>query len=317
MAGHTLKQKFSDYATRNDVVTAVTKGDISAAIRVIESWRETMPDVGAVVDTVASQMPFTPYTRGMIMAAGKLAAEPLENVYHGNRHSLEVFLVTSVLACHAHREGRLSLPHLGLLLTAALIHDYKHDGTSNFNPKTNRNDQLKLEGRAVEAAVVPLFGAYGINWHDWNTIEHFVYATDVSFDPALRKTNPTVYRSVADGVKLYLVLEGKGASDPDVLHYRLRQLHDTKLVDAAQMLQDADVATAYLNTKIARQSGQYFAAERGTDFTDDQVRGFLTDICYGKTFSVSGQALIQPFLNETMKSFGLTVRPAPKQTAAS
>jgi len=293
--------------TRPATLAAVGDGNIDQAVNVIKSWRNERPEFTAVVDAIVGMFGFSPYHRGMIMAAADLAAEPRTLFYHDNQHSLERFFIASILGMQAIKEAREPLEKIAIMMTSALVLDYGHDGSTNWNPKREVNDQLKMQSRAVERVTSALFGDYGISWHDWNAVEALVYATDDSIDPERFKREPLLARSVATGLKMYLFREEGEKPDEHVLHYKIRHiLHDDQYAECAQMLQDADAGKDLLDVGFAKRAAKNFAKEQ-RDLTGYNTNMEVFErLGLGRMFSISGKALMGDRIEQTMNTLSHT-----------
>ncbi len=267
---------------------AVQDGDMHAMRFILRSWSERTPDVQSTVRQVVVALNIPHLVRPVVEAAAKLASEKNTNPFHGNRHFLEVFLLTAALGQQAVKEGRLNPRQFGNLLTAALIHDYKHDGTNN------KGIQFRLEELAFQSAR-PALNAAGAGKADLDLIHAFVLSTDISRDFS-RKDSV----SPADSLKNYLTTR-----DPGPIPAPMRVLVDRRMVDAALMLQDADVGTSLLAKDISVRRSRALASEMGTRYQPDMSRFFFEKICREQMFSISGFKLIQPYMNQTMRDMGL------------
>jgi hypothetical protein len=80
----------------------------------------------------------------------------------------------------------------------------------------------------------------------------------------------------------------------------------------ALTLEDADLSGGFLGPDISEQNGRYLAAETGRAYDTKSQAFFLDKICHRRLYSISGQQMIQPFMNETLKAFGLGYNDAPQ-----
>ncbi len=264
-------------------------GDMDAAIETFVNWRGQSVDIPKTVEKIAKDLGFSARDRRMLAAAAKLAAEPAANPYHGNAHFLEVFYMAALLGNDARRNDRLDNTGLRNLMAAALIHDYRHDGTNN------RGQRFRLEREAFEGAQTPLRKA-GFTETDLRHIRAFVYTTDVSRD----FSDPTA-KSAADTVKAYVASGGKAKLWPE-----LRPLKSLRLADTALMLQDADIAASVIDFGLTGQNSALLAKEQGAPCRPQSLHFFFNTICRHQVYSISGFGLIQPLMDRTMKQFGVT-----------
>jgi hypothetical protein len=285
-----MQRQFDDHASGlGPVGRAIMNGHVPAIVATFKGWRrDNLVPIADVVEDVIKGFDFDDRQSAIIRAGATLAAQPHDNPFHGNRHFLEVFTVTAMLAQDAYKDERLEKNNAARLLTAALIHDYKHDGTGN------NGEQFRLERLAFESAKRDLVRA-GATAEDLAVIRDFLFTTDVSRD----FSNPQS-RSPADSVKTYSLTK-----DPAVLHEELKGLHERKLHDAALMLEDADIGNSLLDPELCRQSGEYLAREQGRSY-DSKIEAFFLDkICHRHFFSTSGQKLIQGCMDVILQKNGL------------
>jgi len=287
-----LQQTMARAVRPHDPSASIVMGDTSSLINTIRIWRKQRPLVTAVIEASARALKLDARQKAIIDEAALLAAEPNDNAFHKNRHFLEVFAVSALLGWRAHKEGRLSKDGLTLLLTAALIHDYKHDGT------TNGTTQYKLESIAYEAAA-PRLAVAGATPDDLAKIKAFVLTTDVSRD--FSKPDSI---SPADSVKKYL----KSGNEND-LAQPLRPLHGWGLADTAMMLHDADLSGSLLSPDLNKQAGDYLAAEQGRTHDAKSDAFFIEHICHHRMFSKAGHDMLQPHMEKTMRALGVTLKP--------
>lgn len=141
-------------------------------------WRSQSPQdiqkfIPELVGELAAKFNFSSDMHNAVIAAGKMAGEPLEHAFHSNYHLLEVAVMSYAMGSYAMRSGQMSDHDVGLLMTAALIHDYKHDGT------TNGNDQSRLELQSFNEAKGRLQEA-GLGDKDMALLKAYILSTDVS-----------------------------------------------------------------------------------------------------------------------------------------
>ncbi|MEZ5814928.1 MAG: hypothetical protein R3E13_09485 [Alphaproteobacteria bacterium] len=271
-------------------VRPFAQADAPAMANVFRKWQRQPPDIEGFVQNAIANVGFSDKSESVIMVAAKLAAEPNANAFHGNKHFLQVFATTYTLGLRALQEERITSQTFGNLLTAALIHDYKHDGT------TNNGEQFRLENRSCEESKASLIEA-GADEDDLEIIKAFVLTTDVSkdFDDP-RAASP------ADSLKRFTL-----NSDVEGVFPQLRVLIEkttpgNDLVDAALMLQDADVGIAHLDVQTTHQAGRELAKERGGEYTPQNQIVFMDKICHRQCFSKAGREIIQPRLEAVMQA---------------
>jgi hypothetical protein len=224
----------------------------------------------------------------MLQMASQLAAEENKNPYHNNTHFLKVFTLSALLGADAFRDNRINTHHLCILLSSALVHDYKHDG------KNNKGQRYRLEDISLNASESAMKKA-GATEDDWNLFKAFIYTTDVYKD----FSDPSAL-SPGDTVKKYSI-----SNNPDDLLPELRIMAETGTADIALMLEDADLSGGLLDIELNTKSGLAFAEEERKTYEASGQKFFLEQICHKQVFSISGLRLIQPRMNEVLAYYGL------------
>lgn len=290
----------ADGAAPSRLGLAIVGTDIPTIIDIFKNWNLNRPPVADtvrdVIQTLSSHLgvKFTDTERGLITAAATLADEENTNLYHNNKHFLEVFTLSAVLGADAFKDGRLSQHHFCLLMSAALIHDYKHDGTNNMGQR------YRLENIALSESESALKAA-GATEDDWNLLKAFIRTTDVSKDFSIPSS-----LSPAESVKIYSLTK-----NPDDLMDELRILADTGTADISLMLEDSDLSCGMMDADLFDKSNHAIAREQGRVTTRPSTIFFLDKICHGQLFSVSGKRLMQPYMDKTLQSYGLQPTPSP------
>lgn len=283
------------------IITAIENADLQGMEIAFRQWAKKSPGIEAVVVKALVKNPvFSSTQKTLITAAAKLAAEKNDNPYHGNRHFLEVFCFALALGMDALRHGEATSEDLTHLLTAALIHDYKHDGKNNGAGENHV--QFRLEDIAYLAAEPHLIKA-GASSRDLRIIRLLVRATDVS------KSSPTA-TSPAASLKNYL-------RDFDAtVHPALDDLRRFGKIDLAMMMHDADLASGTsLSHAFSMENGTLLAKENGwaTDpesVTKDQ-KFFLEHIFEKQAFSRAGRHCLSRNQNRILQAFGIEPLPGP------
>lgn len=260
---------------------AVLNADVPGLIRLFTKWRHTPPDTQKTALKIAERLDgFSPDSLRLIQTAASLAGEKNDNAYHNNEHFLEVFTLSATLGHRAVREGIITNRNFARLLAAALIHDFRHNGTPN------KDIQYKQESLAYREAA-PAFLAAGATSQDMKVIQGLLYATDISknfSDPAAM--------SPADSVKAY-----KRTGDPAILFPELKVLKNPELMETALMLQDADVGPSLIDKNLSLQASEFLAKENNQPYKPDATVFFINRICQGRLNSSAGGEIIQPFTN--------------------
>lgn len=289
-----IKSVLSEAASgdTSSLIDVIANSDVPGLAKLFIQWRDktqTVPNINTCVDEVVKFFGFGAETEAVVRRAGQLASEPNTNPFHNNQHFLEVFALTAMLGHREQRRDEESLHRLGLVLAAALIHDYKHDGTNN------RGEQYRLEKIAMDSAE-PFLAEAGASKQDLSIIRAFVLTTDVSKD----FSNPDA-QSPADRVKIY-----SATQNPDDLPPELSILHEQGLSDVALMLEDSDLGQGVISVALNVHGGKLVAEELGKPYSPAGQAFFLDKICHRRAFSKAGTELIQPYLNQVLQHFGLS-----------
>ena len=221
-----------------------------------------------------------------------MAEEENRNHYHNNTHFLKVFVLSALLGADAFKDRRIDAHKLCILLSAALIHDYKHDGTNN------KGQRYRLENISLDAAEIAVRNV-GVTDSDWELFKAFIRTTDVSKD----FSNPSAL-SPSDTVKKF-----SKSQNPDDLLPELRILAETGTADVALMLEDADLSGGLLDVQLNIAAGLAFAQEQQSQYEVSKEKFFLEQICHKQAFSISGQRLIRPNLDKVLAHYGLQTIP--------
>ncbi len=115
-----------------------------------------------------------------VMVAGVLADIPHDNIYHNNHHFREVIVLLCLLMAkhNAIAPFKLSSHDIALLLIAACIHDFSHDGEGNILKGAHMPS--RLEKRAFSRAEPFLAKALSHDTQAMDKIALFLICTDVS-----------------------------------------------------------------------------------------------------------------------------------------
>ncbi len=275
-------------------VEILKSANIELVERLFYHWRDNPPDLRQLVSGCCDTIKFSNKSSSLIMSATKMAAEENNNPYHHNHHFREVFALTFMLGHHASQDLTFTEERFAQLLTAALIHDYKHDGLTNTIDGVHT--PFRLEKQSFDAAKERLVKA-GATAEDLTVIEAFILGTDASAPKGNKD-----YVSPTDSMKNYM---DNGGKNPEDLHQSLRVLHERNLVDTALLLHDADIgSSAALSPKFNALQSEELKVEWGLDEAPDQ-KFFFKQVCRERMFSRSGKALLQPSMNKVLESFGI------------
>jgi hypothetical protein len=295
-----LAHQFIEHSLTQDtrLAASITNGNIDGIIQIFKEWDSTPPYLPYASKTVIDALQkidvqFSDTELSMLKMASLLATEENKNPYHGNTHFLKVFTLSALLGADAFKDNRISAHHLCILLSSALLHDYKHDGTNN------KGQRYRLENLSLDSSESMMKKA-GATEDDWELFKAFIHTTDVSKD----FSDPSAL-SPAETVKKYST-----SNNPDDLLPELRVLAATGTADIALMLEDADLSGGLIDIELNVQTGLELAREQGRIYEASSQKFFLEHICHKQVFSISGLRLIQPRMNEVMTHYGL--QPIPQ-----
>jgi len=273
--------------------------NIPAITNIFRGWRSSLPNIETFVGGIIANINFSNKSKNIISAAAKMAAEQNDNPFHGNRHFLQVFSLTYVLGKQALEDGRINKNTFRNMLAAALIHDYKHDG------RNNDGIQFRLEEIAVSNSAQALTNA-GATLTDLKHIKAFVYATDIS-----KKFSDPTAQSPADSLKAHLTGSDKNLASQDLQKLIDDSSKGNNLVDASIMLQEADVGCAILDAETCHYNGQCLSKEQNKGYDPSSQVFFMERVICKRFFSPSAINILEPFLVQTMRDFGIS-RDPPK-----
>jgi len=223
-----------------------------------------------------------------VMMSAVLGSVPHKaNSYHNNRHFFEVlFQTVRMMACHnemfAGSPRALTARDVGLLLIAACIHDFTHDGRGNT--RDGMYVQARLEKQSFERAA-PFLEQAGLTQDDRDALAVLLLSTDVSplgRSSSFMRRMKAAYRFHFEGGTLPDLTE-----DMDVFE------KDARLCDMALILHEADIATsAGLDYAVTQFETRAFRQEMGLDEArPSHILDFFAQVCAGQFLSPSGQAL--------------------------
>lgn len=266
--------------------------------QIFTKWAAAAPRIDLVAKRLLKNKPLTPHHKHMILTAAKLATEKNDNPYHGNRHFLEVFCFSYTLGLNALQNSDIDQDDFARLLTAALIHDYKHDGKNNGAGENHK--QFRLEEQSFTLAE-PALKEAGATEQDLKIIKLLVLATDVS-SPSPDTVGP------AGSLKNFLKAP---KANPDLLHPALRELYNEDKIDLAMMMHDSDLGSgSCLSYRFSMEAGTLLAKEHGWPTEPENIikgqRFFLEKICEREVFSKAGKRCLQEGQNHILKAFGIT-----------
>lgn len=222
------------------------------------------------------------------LAACVLSEIPHINSYHNNHHFREVFTVTICL-CAMHNEvagraNRLDATDILLLLTAAAIHDFGHDGRGNI--MDGDHYPMRLEQRSFDYAK-PFLMAAGASADDLDIIRGTILGTDVS--------KSAQYDSQSNCLKsIYQAHRGRAAmpeKECETLHVLKTSQKATLL---AMLMAEADIAPSTgLNYDFSMYSTVLVARESSIlQPSANTLYGFMKHICNGEYLTQAARTLM-------------------------
>lgn len=212
------------------------------------------------------------------LAASILGEIPHLNPYHNNHHFREVMVMVMRL-CATHNQMcetddmRLYSSDVLLLLIAAAVHDFGHDGQGNMDGATHYPS--RQETASAEKAGLFLEAA-GLLPADMQTIRAMIIATDVSRnkdDQSPASITRDIYRAHREGGEM-----------PVTDDFYNPFIHDAKLSLMAMILCEADIAPstglsydfASFTTVMVAEESDVLEPSANTLF------GFMDRICHGR-----------------------------------
>lgn len=217
-----------------------------------------------------------------LMMASCLAEEPNDLPYHSNKHFKKVVLqmARTIKAHNEIFEGTsraLDERQRALMLIAAAIHDYKHDGKGNTIGGTHYPGRLERQSLAL---ALPHLERAGLkDPRDIAEMEAMLLTTDVS--PLNSPNSPL--RQLKRAYRYHYLGD---TSEPLALSPELAVLaEDAALCERALLLHEADVATsAGISYDVGLYEGELFQREIGiSEARPQNTVDFLDNIC-GRRF---------------------------------
>jgi hypothetical protein len=207
------------------------------------------------------------------LAACVLGETVHDNQFHNTNHFREVMVVTMRLCATwnmitDNADIRFYAADILLLIIAAGIHDFAHDGMSNV--RDGVHVPSFLERRAIDNAA-PFLIAAGISDVDLLSVQNLVIATDVSVD----KDGNSPAKKIQKIVRHHL--EGQPVTD-DIDNFFM---NNAKLSIMALILSEADITPSTgLSYDFSKIMTRYIAAEdNDLEPTAATLDGFMTTTC--------------------------------------
>lgn len=223
------------------------------------------------------------------LTAAVLAEVQHLNSYHNTHHFREVYVMVMRL-CATHNRF-VEIPHdkfyptdILLMLIAAAIHDFSHDGKGNFID--GKHYPSRLEKKAV-AMARPFLQAAGLDEGSLKLVELMVLTTDVSQSPK-HESPSSILR------KAYEAHYSKKIAMPPLPSSLARLAYDDKLSLMAATLGEADIAPSTgLDYDYSKFATTLVAAESGVmKPAASTLHGFMMQICHGRYLTPAARYLM-------------------------
>lgn len=257
-------------------------------------WREEgddAPSIVAITACMAAYLEVGPDTKvaQTLMAGALLAGLPNDKPFHGNAHYRDILsTVFRLVTLHLYLQRMdeetavLDEEQCAMMLCAACVHDFCHDGRGNNLEGVHT--PMRLEKQAFDMAE-PVLRLFGLPEDDIVRIRTMVLTTDVSYDD----TGSSPSRRLRSAYAYHF--EGKKAP---LLCPVLAPLKDDKaLCLMAMMMEEADIYTSVgLNYDYARMTTVLVAQETKILSTKaSTLHGFIEMICGGLLATPAAQHL--------------------------
>lgn len=199
--------------------------------------------------------------------------------FHNSLHHFKVLLrLRALLTAHGKMHLQFEENHTALLIIAACVHDFAHDGNNNWV------DDILVQGRMEQQSfdlVKPYFAGL-LDEKELALLEVLILSTDVGSDKNCR----SLARQVVD----------KYVSDEPFDSERLGVLNDDpEYVEMAVYLHEADLATSagldYATTQ--EETALFYEEAHGRVHSDADIVEFLQGICADAFYSEAGKKMFQ------------------------
>jgi hypothetical protein len=251
------------------------------------SWRDKglnscAPTMSQIISGVLSKLGVDHNSRlGQVCIAAALLSDlPNENKFHSNAHFRDITL-TALRLCTLQNDlstdHRLNDDNICLVLIAALLHDFGHDGQGNAVDGVH--EPMRLEQRAFSLAE-PVLKLFDLTDEELNRIRIMILCTDVSYGPMALSPSRVLN-------KCYRYFYND-TQKPDISVEAYRFVADALLEDKtlclmAMILEESDIFTSVgLSYEYAKMTTLLVAEEteilKGNAST---LHGFIEMICQG------------------------------------
>ena len=183
----------------------------------------------------------------------------------------------------ADEESRLNSDDILMLLTAAAVHDFAHDGQGNVWGGVHQPS--RLEQRAVDE-VKPFLMAAGCSEDDFQILAAMIISTDVSHGEG--EISP------ADMMREIYNVHHKGGDMPQCDEWLLPLSKDKKAALLALILGEADIAPSTGLSYEFSQMTTILVAEESDVLKPSAMTlyGFMQRICHGQYLSPAARHLM-------------------------
>lgn len=276
------------------IVRALVNEHIPSIYKCFVELEENPIPTTVLVDHIAARFEFSAESQKILHAAAQIASEENPNPYHNPMHFQHVFILAALLGRRASYMSNLDEQNFRNLLVAALIHDYKHDGTGN------KGEQFRLEKISIAASRERLLAA-GLTPEDLEVISGYVLATDISKD----FSNPDA-KSPIETLRDYQKTKKAWYIQPELRSlYKRSQRDGINHMEVAMILHDADVGASIITAGMCEELGHRLAEEQHKPFNTNDSKFFLVNIVHKEMASQIGFDLLQPYLNDTLRAYDI------------
>lgn len=271
-------------------------------VALFKTWRQENPPKTAAI--IASALDYfnvdgeSPLLKAT-MLAGFLADIPHPNPYHNNHHFHEVLIMLIILINHHNTAFGKEIIRLGgreisLLLIAACIHDFAHDGQSNIVEGTHFPS--RLEKRSFDMAK-PFLQSAGVDDTSLLWLEIMIICTDVSRGPNGRSP-AGLCRDV------FLAHEYDNIHAVNIPEFYQPLMNNPQLSLIATLLCEADIAPSSALTYDFSKMLTCLVAQESSVLkpSANTLHGFMEVICHGGFLTRASKSLLGANFHHIQKS---------------
>jgi hypothetical protein len=257
----------------------------------LEQWRGKAPFNATVVKTALDYFGIdvdSPLYH-CALVGGVLADVPHDNPYHNNHHFREVLFVLCLLMANHNNAATdktkiLTKDEITILIIAAAIHDFAHDGRGNMIKGTHipsRTEKYSLKTAA------PFLKNAGITNDVLKQLEIMLICTDVSRSEAGRSPSGMCR-------DIFLAHEYDNVSAVNVPEFYQPLIQNRKISFMATLLCEADIAVSTGLTYDYAQKMTRLVAEESEVLqpSANTLHGFMEVICHGGFLTQTSKTLM-------------------------